>query len=129
MHTETSASIEVAAPTWQIQALAKLRCYHGVMTGKQAEAKLKQNGDDCYLIRYSEVREIYVLTVAREGKEGEESITKHFKINISSKSDGQGNLYEIEGSEKKFENVSALLKFYESNAVSPKMCSIGRPYT
>ena len=126
---EISVSIDSAAPTWQLQAISKLRCYCGAITGKQAEKKLREHKKDCYLIRYSEVRGFYVLTVAVRGKEGEEMITKHFKLNIAAKADPLSCLYEIEGTKKKFDNISKLLEFYENNALSYTLSSIGSAFT
>ena len=96
------------------------------MTGAEAEEKLKQHGGNCYLIRYSDANEVYVLSVMRRINK-EEPISAHFKLNII-KGNPEGNIYEIEGTEKKFDDLSQLLLYYHSYPIDHRIKGIGDPY-
>ena len=47
----------------------------------------------------------------------------HFKLNITKEDDH--NVFEIEGTEKKFNDISTLLQFFQKYPVSHSVCSIG----
>ena len=100
-------------------------CYHGPMTGKEAEIKLKEmGGGTFYLMRFSVSRGEQMLSVA--GKIEDDTImTEHFPIKTVSKYDQSE--YEIKGSEKRFEDISELLHYYERNPINYHFRCIGKP--
>lgn len=121
-----SKHISPAVPTWQIGDITRERSYWGPMTGAQAELRLRLNGSNCYLIRYSEERQHYVLSVmGRKQQQGKQGLLEphHFKLNIMR--ENNHNTLEIEGTENKFNDISSLLEFYQEHPVSHSVCSIG----
>ena len=97
------------------------------MTGAMAEQKLSRHGGgNCYLIRYSEGRKDFMVSVMRRNIQNTSQPTyQHFILNVT-KEDGH-NIYEIEGSKKKFMDISSLFEFYETNPLTPSMTTIGNP--
>ena len=85
------------------------------MNAKDAKNKLKLEGGNCYLIRYSEVRKIYLLSVMKKSP-----TPFHFQLKV--KKEG---LYEIDGSEQKFDSISGMLKHYENHPVNPLVERLG----
>ena len=116
-----------AIPTWKLKDLKNLPSYHGAMTESIAEFKLEhQTGGSCYLIRYSERRKIFVISVlTRNRVENGSDFHASFTLNITKGEDG--NIYEIEGTEETFGNISKMLAFYENNPLTAKVKSIGKP--
>lgn len=55
-----------AVRTAELQTFFKDPSYHGAITGEEAERKLREHGGNCYLTRYSESREVYVLSVYKD---------------------------------------------------------------
>ena len=99
--------------------------YHRSITGKQAIHRLKGSGrDHCYLLRYSEAKQSYVLTVYRKER-GANDVEKHYEIVAENKR------YKIHGRgfKKDFENFSELLGYYEHNWIHATLESIGEIYT
>ena len=93
------------------------------MNGDEAEATLQEQNtcDCCYLTRYSEVRDEYILSVLL--REDGESVFKNFII-ISNEND-----YEISGSEEKFANLDELLEFYKKHPLLHNIDGIGEEIT
>ena len=123
-----STNIDAAIPTWQIREIAQEVSYWGLMTGKQAELRLRQKGGNCYLIRHSEAKQHFVISVMgrtlQQGKQGRLA-PYHFKLNITK--ENKQNTFEIEHTENKFNSMSTLLEFYQQNPVNLYVCSIGEP--
>lgn len=85
------------------------------MTGDEAELRLKQcGGDSCYLMRYSKKEQTYKISLVNS-----ETGVAHIKINIFQQ------LYQVEGSENRFEYISDLLEFYQRNKIRHNIDSIG----
>ena len=116
-----------AIPTWKLKDIKNQPSYHGAMTEKVAEFILKQQtGESCYLMRYSEQRKVFVISVlTRNRAEKGSDFHASFTLNITKGEDG--NIYEIEGTEETFGNISKLLAFYENNPLDAKVKSIGKP--
>ena len=100
--------------------------YRGPISGETAQQKLKEAGKDCYLIRYSAARDKYILTVARKGGDSE-TLFQHFAIQVTAKF--HQNEYEVEGAEKKFDDMVELLEFYQNNPLNHDIDSIGACYS
>ena len=98
--------------------------FTGPMNGKQAEHKLKQRGGNCYLLRHSEAHKRFKISVL--STEGIDTLFQHFKIRITTNEDQRE--YEIEGTTKKFDDISELLVYYEKNPVNSKISSIGTAF-
>ena len=53
-------------------------------------------------------------------------LPKHFTLDI--KKEGDHNIYEIEGTEERFTNVSELLDYYQKNPLTTeKFTTLGKP--
>ena len=93
---------------------------HRSINGQEAERRLKACGDHCYLIRYSEIRKSYFLTVYQKYPI---PITKHFKV------EAKKGRVKIHGKTKEFDTIGDLLQEYENNLIDPSFHTIGRPVT
>ncbi len=97
--------------------------YQQAITGKEAYKRLKRSSSGhCYLTRYSESRQCYVLSVYQKKPN---NVTKHFKI-IFFKSSQGNEVYKIEGKDEKFNGLEAMLTHYENNRIDPALGNIGR---
>lgn len=106
-------------PTWKLLQITKHSSYHGTISNKVAEFMLKkQESDNCYLTRYWEHESAYSISVLSR------TVVQHFILNISNAQNGC-TLYEIEGTEEKFSDISALLSFYQRTPINRIIDSIG----
>ena len=124
-----SVDTVLAHPTWQIKDVATQEGYVGVMTADKAEENLRRCSGNCYLIRYSESKRSYILSVVRRDAEHRIPHIQHYKL-IITKEDGKSrdSVYEIEGSEERFSDVTKLLKFYQSHPLTRSNRTIGKAY-
>ncbi len=95
--------------------------YFGIMSGLEAEQLLTAMGKDCYLTRYSQLNEAYLLSVMKMTQNGDNHF-EHFKLMI----DNEKEYYEIDGYEKSFKNIDELLDYYQSNPITPRITNIGQ---
>ena len=93
--------------------------YHGVITGVEAEKRLKKNGGNVHLIRYSKTRLVYVLSVYR-GKE-DPPIVMHYDMKWH-----RDQKYEIMGAGYRFKTVRDVLNYYRKNPVDHQVNGIGK---
>ena len=99
--------------------MSEHRSYHGPLTGDEAEHILKQNTEpNCYLTRYSNNRQSYILSVINAEKK-----SFHFQLII----DNDVPSYEIQGTQKKHNSLDDLLKHLERTPLSPTIRYIGKP--
>ena len=105
------------------QMLGDHLSYHQCISGKEAMRRLKASGYPCcYLTRYSEAQESYILSVYQQ--QTPKDTKKHFRIIIKS----NGRL-KIEGeTQVHFANIEELLKYYETNRIHPSLKNIGCGY-
>lgn len=110
---------------WKIKEVGKHPTFYGAIDANEAESLLmKQNKTCCHLMRYSEARDEYMLSVLRN-KEDNKYLFHNFDIFIEY-SDEQGcATYEVYGSDKYFSSISALLNFYKKNLLTYNIGSIG----
>ena len=92
--------------------------YHGVITGKDAETRLQQNGGICFLLRYSRNHKKYFLVVVNFDQEVE-----NFELEI----DNDIPSYQIKGTGLKFHSLDELIKHYQSKPLSELVINIGKP--
>jgi hypothetical protein len=124
----TTGVYHVGQPGWKLPTTGEKtgitdhHSYVGPLTAGDAELKLGHG--NCYLLRYSECAKIYKLSVAAEDKNG--PFFQHFRINIIN--DHAQTEYEIEGTKKKFDDFSELLKHYENSPVNKEIFAIGQPF-
>ena len=78
-------------------------------------------GSNCYLTRYSETQESYVVSaiVYHQGI----PTPVHIKLNI----DTDNNSYSLEGTEKTFRTLDELLNYFEQNPLSHDIRELGTP--
>ena len=103
--------------------LPKHEEYHFQISSKVAERRLKKRGGHCYLTRYSESQQSYILSVYKK-ESLLRHIIEHYRILISN----SGSL-KIEGKDMEFYNIQHLLNYYENNPITPALSSIGYAYT
>ena len=96
------------------------------MTSKQAEQTLANKEGDCYFIRFSNTHKKYMLSVSKKSVD-DTVIFRHFPIDIANKFDLCE--YEIEGSEKKFDDITELLHYYEENPLTDEIENLGMAFT
>ena len=96
--------------------------YHQSITAVEAEKRLKKCGDDCcYLTRYSESNESYVLSVCQKRPT---PAIKHFGIDV------QGGKCNIRGNqEEMFDDITQMLRNYEQKRLDPAFRTIGTTFT
>lgn len=92
--------ISVAAPT-MTRLIDDHPSYHGAVTHKEAEARLRKHGGNCYLTRYSTGRNTFVLSVMKSNEN-----IRHFDVNITTET------CEINGTNLPFSDIFQLLVFY-----------------
>lgn len=68
--------------------------YHGTISVNKAETRLRKEGGNCHLARYSQKEKMYVLSVCWE------ETLRHFKLNVNY----QENLYEIVGTQRPYKD-------------------------
>lgn len=110
-----------AIATWKIKEIITHPSYHGVISGSKAEAKLRQQDKVCYLTRYSESNKEFTLSVL--GSKDDEWIIQNFKISI--KNEKGHSVYEIPGTEVKFDDIVSLLNYYKDNPLNQFIDCIG----
>ena len=95
--------------------------YHGELDGSIAEQKLRSQGRNCYLIRYSRRRKSYVLSL-HFVKGTANVVISHFRILV------KGNKIWLDQEEGKveFETLENLLHHYQRNPLNHEVHSIGR---
>ena len=98
--------------------------YHSVLKGSKAEALLRQQGHNCYLIRLDGKNKLR-LSVLHKSEKDPVPLFRNFKICIDKKSGI--TMYEIVGTEIKFDNISNLLEYYRDQPVSDEIDGIGSP--
>ena len=111
-----SRDITPAAPSWEIRDIAQQRGYRGAITGREAESLLEKQGGSCYLLRYSKHKEHHVLSVQARDMHKFTLKRLHFKLNITK--EGDHNVYEIDGSEEKFTDISSLLEYFQQTPLT-----------
>ena len=107
-----------------LTAITQYPCYKGHISGKEAKLRLEQQFENSYLVRFSDSRNKYILSVLKSGDDNT-VIFRNFIINIETKNDQLK--YEIEGLQKKFDNFSELLNYCEKNPISTEISCIGSP--
>lgn len=109
-----------AIATWKIKEISAHPSYHGAMSGSKAEVKLRQQDTVCYLTRYSESNK---FTLSVLGRRDDERIIQNFKICI--KNENGHCVYEIPGTEVKFDDIASLLNYYKDNPLNQFIDCIG----
>lgn len=101
--------------------------FHGEITGKEAEFRLKKSQKKSYLTRYSEQNELYVLSVCYPYlSEGRMKFKiKHFEIKF--RHEDSGNTYQI--ADEKFNSLAEMLQEYEQKMIDHAQQNIGSKLT
>lgn len=107
---------------WLLKGIAQHPSYHGPMTAKEAERKLRRQRTNCYLTRLTTKRRKYVLSVLRWVGDAV-PIVRNFNVNVTHENDT--TLYEIEGTENKVKDIFQLLEFYRDQPMSHEIDGIG----
>ena len=120
-----------AEPSWKFPSadkrsttITELSCYHGALRGVEAEEKLKQQPGDSHLIRYSDSKGEYILSVLKRGANG--PICQHFKIKTLPPPHDKYS-YTVVGSDRIFHGASEMLKYFRKNPITYKINGIGKP--
>ena len=114
-----------AVPSYKIHGISGHPSYHGAMNSEDAKKKVQEHGGNCYLMRYSILKDKYFLTVIRVEDEGEKPVFGNFAINTSKGEDNVTTHYEIEKTERCSSDLSKLLESFKESAVSHSIAGIG----
>ena len=117
MHSGHSSVASRTPPFMLLEAFSREPSYHGEMKETDAEKILRECGGDCYLTRFSETNNDYVLTVLRKGQLENFLIDNDIKFSKLT--------FEIAGSERQFNDLRKLLKFYKKKPISRAFNGIG----
>ena len=98
--------------------------YHQSIPGDEAERRLREFNAHCYLTRFSDRHECYMLSVFQRQRPTD--VIKHFKIII--KDDGK---HMIDGKDEEHNSIGQLLTYYEdeNSKLDPSFRTIGQKYT
>ena len=107
-----------------ITGITQYPCYQGLISADEARQRLEQQPGNSYLVRFSDSQKKYMISVLKRGDENA-VIFQNFIINTEAKNDQHE--YEIEGSQKRFDNFSDLLDYYEKYPISAEINCIGTP--
>ena len=124
-----SFTASLAQPTWKLKMQRNIRennCYHEGLRTTDAQETLNQQRGSSYLIRYSMTHEDYVLSVLKRGH-NECPIYEHFIIKSERTPLEDIFTYTVEGSDKSFHEVSAMLDYYTKNPINDTVGCIGKP--
>ena len=95
--------------------------YHQRISAKEAERRLKMyGGNRCYLTRFSQAHNHYVLSVRQKIPTQE---IEHYGIDIR---DGK---YKIQGKEDVFNDITQMFEHYEQKRLDPAFKNIGKMFT
>lgn len=97
--------------------------YHGPITGEEAATRLSMERTDCYLTRFSNKLNSYVLSVK---KRDPKIPLGNFRLIIDQM---YGRNTYIDGMERRFNNTDELLTYYEQHPIHPLYNRIGRRFT
>lgn len=89
------------------------------MRSVETEEKLKQQSGDSHLIRYSESKGEYILSVSKRRANGH--ICQHFVVV------DMANTYYVEGSDRPFYDADKLLDYFRRSPLSFEIDNIGKP--
>lgn len=95
--------------------------FHGSITRVNATTLLFRKGKKCYLTRYSDYHKTCVISALRTSEDGE--LLQHFKLNIATRD--EVTKYEIAGTQKGFDSISALLEFYQKTPINHRIETLG----
>lgn len=97
--------------------------FHGCICGPVAISRLKATKKDCYLIRYSQNQEKYVLSILKRGlgQDEDNDLVMEFEIIVTDR----GKRCTISGCDKSFRSVSDLLLCHQSMPLHPSIANIG----
>ncbi len=118
-HKLTKPLAVVAVPSKEIMTTHS--SYHGKMTGENPEEIMRKMKEPCYLTRFSENHNRYVLSLMIKDKKGFEFM--HIPLIIND----EESKYEIEGTNNPFRSVNNMLGYYEHNNLDPTIPNIGIP--
>ncbi len=93
--------------------------YHMLCNGEQAEDKLRQKGGNCFLFRYSDTNQKYVLSVLNQKQ------FYNFTINI----DNSVPSYSLIGTQNTFPSLNELVDYYVRIPLNHNVRTIGKPCT
>ena len=103
----------------ETEMLGEHESYHEMIDGKEARRRLQLFHKHCYLTRFSETSDCYILSVYK--RQTPNDVFINFEIVIK----GNGKV-QIKGKKKEFDNIKELLNHYENNRIDPALSSIGR---
>ena len=109
---------------WELRSLKDEASYHWEMEAEEAELMLKTSKNNrCYIIRFSKRDSGFKLSV--KGAKWKRKRIEHYLIKIEQ--NGETNKYSLKDKEPKFDKLSHLLQYYQKNALSRKLRTIGVP--
>lgn len=108
-------------PSDVMKAMNDHPSFHGSITRVDATTLLFRKGKNCYLTRYSDYHKTCVISALRTSEDGE--LLQHFKLDITICD--ETIKYEVTGTQKEFEDIFALLEFYQKTPINHKIYTFG----
>ena len=103
-----------------MKEMSKHLSFHGTISREEAELILKKHGGNCSLTRYSNGTHVLsVMDITNEDR----PVLQHFKLCIHATN--KSVCCEIDGSGKKFGDVSKMLDFYKDHSINYAITSVG----
>lgn len=92
--------------------------HHGNITGEEANEALRRRGAPSYLMRFSEIKQKHILSLAT----GEDTF-EHYGLSE------ENHQYTLDRANKSFSSIDELLEYYENAPIDPTKPNthIGRP--
>ena len=110
-------------PDHIMKAMKSHPSFHGTLTREDVTKLLYTRKGSCYLTRYSGHHKTCVISTKTVLDDGD--LLQHFKLNITISSENGGFLYEVEGTNDRFDDIGKSLDHYQSNPVAPHITSFG----
>ena len=110
-------------PDKNMEAMKSHPSFHGTLARDDVAKLLYTKKGSCYLTRYSEHHKTCVVSTKTVLDDGD--LLQHFKLGITVSSENGGFLYEVEGTNNRFDDIAKLLDHYQSNPVAPQITSFG----
>ena len=98
-------------------------CYHGSISGSKAKSRLKAEGRDCFLIRYSNNQRKYLLSILKKGlgQDTDGDLFVEFEILMVK----GGKKCKIDGQSKTLSSLDEMITYWNMISLHPSVADLG----
>ena len=99
------------------------KCYHGSISGPKAKSRLKAEGNDCFLVRYSNNQQKYLLSILKKGlgQDTDSDLFVEFQILMVK----NGKRCKIDGQSKTFSSLDEMITYWNMISLHPSVANLG----